>query len=101
MLKLYFKERRVESNRSLWYAVNKETREYYGEEKINELKNLATQLNQAYEGMFVWMRQYNNEDGEQTPEEVKAYLEGQMIQVTKVNEDIKAALDKAAVLLAN
>jgi len=33
-------------------------------EKINELKNLATQLNQAYEGMFVWMRQYNNEDGE-------------------------------------
>lgn len=38
MLKLYFKERRVESNRSLWYAVNKETREYYGEEKVREIK---------------------------------------------------------------
>lgn len=68
-------------------------------DKINELKNLASELNQAYEGMFVWMRQYNNEDGEQTPEEVKVYLEEQMIQVTQVNETIKAALEKAEQLL--
>jgi len=67
--------------------------------KIDSLKNIATQLNQAYEGMFVWMRQYNNEDGEQTPEEVKAYLDEQLVLVSKVNEDIKAALTKAEELL--
>jgi transposase-like protein len=68
-------------------------------EKIESLKNLASQLNLAYEGMFVWMRQYNTEDGEQTPEEVKAYLEEQLLLVSKVNEDIKVALDQAEQLL--
>ncbi|MBS4070392.1 hypothetical protein ACFPIK_10645 [Algoriphagus aquatilis] len=67
--------------------------------KIDELKNLASQLNLAYEGMFVWMRQYNTEDGEKTPEEVKVYLDEQLVLVSKVNEDIKAALAKAEVLL--
>lgn len=67
--------------------------------KIDELKNLACQLNLAYEGMFVWMRQYNTEDGEKTPEEVKVYLDEQLVLVSKVNEDIKAALAKAEVLL--
>lgn len=69
------------------------------QKKIDALKNLATQLNQAYEGMFVWMRQYNTEDGEKTPEEVKAYLEEQLVLVSKVNEDIKAALAEAELLL--
>jgi len=69
------------------------------QKKIDALKNLAAQLNQAYEGMFVWMRQYNTEDGEKTPEEVKAYLEEQLILVSKVNEDIKAALAEAELLL--
>ena len=68
-------------------------------EKIESLKNLASQLNLAYEGMFVWMRQYNTEDGEQTPEEVKAYLEEQLLLVSKVNEDIKVVLDQAEQLL--
>lgn len=69
------------------------------QKKIDALKNLAAQLNQAYEGMFVWMRQYNTEDGEKTPEEVKAYLEEQLVLVSKVNEDIKAALAEAELLL--
>ncbi|NVJ85911.1 MAG: hypothetical protein HWE15_06375 [Algoriphagus sp.] len=67
--------------------------------QVEELKALAYDLSQAYEGMFVWMRQYETEDGDRTPEEVKAYLEDQMIKVQKVNEDIKAALDKADKLL--
>lgn len=67
--------------------------------KIESLKSLASQLNQAYEGMFVWMRQYDTEDGEQTPEEVKAYLDEQLLLVSKVNEDIKAALAQAELLL--
>lgn len=67
--------------------------------KIEALKNLATQLNQAYEGMFVWMRQYSTEDGEQAPEQIKAYLDEQLVLVSKVNEDIKAALAQADSLL--
>ena len=67
--------------------------------KIEALKNLATQLNQAYEGMFVWMRQYSTEDGEQAPEQNKAYLDEQLVLVSKVNEDIKAALAQADSLL--
>ena len=67
--------------------------------KIEALKNLATQLNQAYEGMFVWMRQYSTEDAEQAPEQIKAYLDEQLVLVSKVNEDIKAALAQADSLL--
>ncbi|GAB2483795.1 hypothetical protein [Algoriphagus taiwanensis] len=69
------------------------------QEKIDALKTLAAELDQAYEGMFVWMRQYEVEDGEKTPEEVKAYLEDQMVKVTKVNEDIKNVLNKADSLI--
>ena len=68
-------------------------------EKIESLKNLASQLNLAYEGMFVWMRQYSTEDGEQAPEQIKAYLDEQLVLVSKVNEDIKAALAQADSLL--
>ncbi len=71
------------------------------EERIEALRSLASDLNQAYEGMFVWMRQYDREDGEQTPEEVRSYLEDQMILVTKVNEDITKALAKSDELLGN
>lgn len=67
--------------------------------RINSLKALAYDLNQAYEGMFVWMRQYTTEDGEQSPEEVKAYLEDQMAKVTAVNEEISIVLAKAEELL--
>ena len=70
-------------------------------EKIDSLKNLANQLNQAYEGMFVWMRQYTIEDGDQTPEQVKTYLDEQMMLVSKVNEDIKKALSNSEGLKNN
>lgn len=69
------------------------------QERIDALKTLAAELDQAYEGMFVWMRQYEVEDGEKNPEEVKAYLEEQMVKVTKVNEDIKNVLNKADSLI--
>lgn len=69
--------------------------------QIESLKALAYDLNQAYDGMFVWMRQYDIEDGEMTPEEVKTYLDDQMKQVTKVNEDITAVLEKAKELVGN
>lgn len=67
--------------------------------RVQELKNLAVELDQAYEGMFVWMRQYETEDGVRTPEQVKLYLEEQMALVTEVNKNMKSALSKADSLL--
>jgi transposase-like protein len=69
--------------------------------KVQEMKELAFELDQAYEAMFVWMRQYETEDGDRTPEEVKVYLEEQMISVSEVNRMMKAALSKADSLLNN
>lgn len=67
--------------------------------KVQAMKNLALELDQAYEAMFVWMRQYETEDGERSPEEVKVYLDSQMESVTEVNRLMKAALSKADSLL--
>jgi hypothetical protein len=51
--------------------------------------------------MFDWMHQYESEDGDRTAEVVKADLEDQMVKVTKVNEQMKAALSKAEKELNN
>lgn len=67
--------------------------------KAQEMEDLALELDQAYEAMFVWMRQYDTEDGERSPEEVKVYLEEQMESVGEVNQKIKTALAKADSLL--
>ena len=63
--------------------------------QIENLKALAFDLNQAYEGMFVWMRQYDTEDGDKEPIELKAYLEEQMVMVTEVNQEIKEVIGRA------
>lgn len=67
--------------------------------KIQELRLLAMELDQAYEGMFVWMRQYEVEDGDKSPEAIQAYLEDQMDLVMEVNKKMKEALSKADSLL--
>lgn len=66
---------------------------------VQSLKDLAVELDAAYEAMFVWMRQYETEDGELTPEEVNIYLDEQLILVTEVNHKMKSALSKADSLL--
>jgi hypothetical protein len=67
--------------------------------QIESMRSLAAQLDQAYEGMFVWMRQYSLDEEGKTPEEIKTYLDDQLLKVNQVNADIKAALDKAATQL--
>lgn len=64
--------------------------------KIESNRALAAQLEQAYEGMFVWMRQYSLKEEDKTPEEIKTYLEDQLVKVNEVNTAIHAALDSAA-----
>ena len=69
--------------------------------EIEAMRSLAGQLNQAHEGMFVWMRQYSLDEEGKTPEELKTYLDEQLVKVNQVNADIKAALEQAASKLKN
>ncbi|EAZ81013.1 hypothetical protein [Algoriphagus machipongonensis] len=67
--------------------------------RIQELKSLAYDLDATYEGMFDWMHQYDIEDGERTPEELKVYLDEQLIKATAVNDEFKEVLGKADEIL--
>ena len=71
------------------------------QEQVKEFEILASELDQAYEGMFVWMRQYEVEQEDKSPEEVKLYLDEQMILVSEVNKNIKNVLAKADSLLVD
>jgi ribosomal protein S6 len=68
-------------------------------DEIEGMRSLAGQLNQAHEGMFVWMRQYSLEEEGKTPEEIKTYLDEQLVKVNQVNADIKAAMEQAGTRL--
>lgn len=69
--------------------------------QIESMRALAGQLDQAYEGMFVWMRQYSLEEEGKTPEEIKTYLDEQLLKVNQVNADIKVALEQAGAQIKN
>jgi len=66
--------------------------------KIQELTQLAGQLKAANEGMFVWMRQYSLKEEGKSPEELKSYLDSQLVLAKKVRKDIQDALAQAALL---
>ncbi|AWW33086.1 hypothetical protein DN752_06610 [Echinicola strongylocentroti] len=60
-----------------------------------EMNEVAKGLEDAYEGMFVWMRQYKVDFEGMTNEQVIEYLQEQKEKVTKVNDDITTALEEA------
>jgi hypothetical protein len=64
-------------------------------DRINELNLLAGQLDSAFDGMFVWMRQYKSPEEGMDREEAKIYLLEQKEKVKLVNEEIKIALASA------
>lgn len=64
-------------------------------EQILELRNTSSELDNAYEGMFVWMRQFQPEQEGMTEEEFNDYLNEQKASVEKVKTDINQALEKA------
>ena len=69
--------------------------------QMKQLEDLRMELNQAYEGMFVWMRQYELDEEGKSPEEIKSYLDEQLILVTKVNTAIKDVLTRSDSLLVD
>ena len=64
-------------------------------DKIKELNILTGQLDSAFDGMFVWMRQYKSPEEDLDREEAKIYLIEQKEKVELVNEEIKIALASA------
>lgn len=65
------------------------------QEEIRERRDLAQNLNKAYEGMFVWMRQFQPNIEDMEEEAAKVYLQDQKIKIEKVNSNIKIQLAKA------
>ncbi|MCH7413673.1 hypothetical protein MM213_09265 [Belliella sp. R4-6] len=70
-------------------------------EKILELRLLAKDLDDAFDGMFVWMRQFKSSNEGMTDEELNSYLNEQKIMVTKVNDDINNSMARAKNELQN
>lgn len=64
-------------------------------DQIQKLESLAGELDSAFEGMFVWMRQFKSDYEGMSSDEVKNYLLEQKLKVEKVNEDIKEAITLA------
>ncbi|MCL6259494.1 hypothetical protein M3O96_10365 [Aquiflexum sp. TKW24L] len=63
--------------------------------EIEKLNKIALDLDAAFEGMFVWMRQFKSTYDEMTPEEVEAYLLEQKLKVQVVNDQIKSSIEAA------
>lgn len=68
-------------------------------ERIQKLDFLAAELDSAFEGMFVWMRQFKSDYEGMTSDEVNKYLLEQKVKVEKVNVDIKKAISSTQVEL--
>lgn len=64
-------------------------------DKIKKLESLSNDLDSAFNGMFVWMRQFQSSYDELSKDEVQTYLLEQKQKVEKVNRDIKKALTEA------
>lgn len=64
-------------------------------DKIKKLESLSSDLDSAFNGMFVWMRQFQSSYDEMSKDEVQTYLLEQKQKVEKVNRDIKKALTEA------
>lgn len=67
-------------------------------ETIAALKETAGDLEEAYNSMFVWMRQFEMDHEGQNEDEVKQYLLEQKVKIEEVNAGIKRALERARTL---
>lgn len=90
----------LRSNQKLLKAKKDELKETSANStKIDLYRQAALACDEAYEGMFVWMRQFDSKLEGMNEEEALFYLQDQMIKVTRVNSDIKRALLDAEKLL--
>lgn len=67
--------------------------------KIHLFKQAAIACGNAYEGMFIWMRQFDSKLEGMDKKQSLSYLQEQQVKVTQVNRDIKEALHNAEKLI--
>jgi C4-type Zn-finger protein len=70
-------------------------------ERISELEKLKSALQQADEGMYLWMKEFKADSGENDSQVRIKYLESEKIKVEKVKEDILESLKLADSILRN
>jgi len=70
-------------------------------QQIEKLNAIVADLDAAFEGMFVWMRQFKSTYEDMSPEEVEVYLLDQKIKVQEVNDQIKVSILAANKELGN
>lgn len=63
--------------------------------KIQDLRLLEQELEDAFENMFVWMRQYDNSSEDLDEDEKTQYFLQQKELVQVVNQDVKTAIELA------
>jgi hypothetical protein len=68
--------------------------------QADEFRQASIACEEAYEGMFVWMRQFDAKLEGMDEEASLGYLEDQLLKVTEVNYAIKKAISEAERLLA-
>jgi hypothetical protein len=64
-------------------------------EKKQSIDASIARLDSAGESMMVWMRQFNPVPDSAGEEKARVYLEGEMVKVKKVRENILTALEEA------
>ncbi|HSI74576.1 MAG TPA: hypothetical protein VK957_01720 [Lunatimonas sp.] len=90
----------LRSNQKLLEAREEELRETSADSsEIQMYRQAALACDEAYEGMFVWMRQFDSKLDGMNEEESLSYLQDQWVKVNRVNRDIKQALEEAEKLL--
>ncbi len=68
-----------------------------GDKEKQDISSKIARLDSASEGMMVWMRQFQPLADSLGEDKARAYLEGELVKVKKVREDIREALEAAAV----
>ncbi len=63
-------------------------------EEKQSLESTLAELDQAYDGMMNWMRNFKPEQHNDSEETTRAYLEEQIKEIRKVRDDILSVIEK-------
>lgn len=64
------------------------------------LDQISEALKLAEQGMWDWMKSYNDGKNASSPAQLAAFLENELIKVTKVRDDINSSIERAQTWLS-
>ncbi len=71
-----------------------EQKDQLSSEERQSLETTLAELNQAYDGMMNWMRNFKPEQHNESEAATRAYLENQIKEITNVRDDILSVIQK-------